>query len=257
MNDMENNEIQNDSIMDQPAAETTREAAINEAALSDNRPVHLQTGPNHKIIPYNSDMERLKMPEYGRNIQRLLDECLKIEDRAERTRCAKTIAKIVVTLFPDHVGEGKDMKKIWDHLNMMSDFKLDIDFPVEVMDKETMSPDPAPIPYYGTGRIRRHYGRLIESMIDVVSDMPGGEEKDMLISQIANQMKKQLIIHNPEGVSDQRVINDLNAMSGGRIAIDPACYRLNEYKGLKADDPVSGKKKKQQKKVKFTRQNRI
>ncbi len=205
---------------------------------------------NNKILPYNSDMEPLRMAEYGRNIQKLVDECLKIEDRDERTRCAKTIARVVATLFPDHVGENGDMTKIWDHLNIMSDFRLDIDFPCEVTSREKMTPAPAPIPRYGNQTIRRHYGRLIESMIDVVSSMEGGREKDAMISLIANHMKKQLLIHNPEGVSDARVINDLNSMSKGRIAIDPETYRLHEFLTI-APDETNGKKKKKKIKTRF------
>lgn len=237
--------MENDNnIVSAQSSETSREAAIAEAALHDSRPAHLQTGLSHKIIPYNSDMDKLRMPEYGRNIQVLVDECTKIEDRMERTRFAKSIAKVMATLFPDHVGEGGDMKKIWDHMNMISDFKLDIDFPVDVITKEEVSPSPATIPYYANKRIKRHYGRLVESLIDVIADMPGGYEKDMMISHIANQMKKMLILHNPEGVSDTRIISDLNLMSGGRIAIDPETYRLNEYKGLTAEESTPAKKKK-------------
>lgn len=216
-----------------------------------------KTEKAHKILPYNSDQKPLKLPEYGRNIQILVDECVKIEDRDERTRCAKEIAKVVATLLPDHVGEGGNMKKIWDHLNIMSDFKLDIDFPCEVIDREHLVPEVSPIPYYGNDKISRHYGRLIESMIDVVSEMPGGDEKDRMISMIANHMKKLLLTYNPTGVSDERIINDLNRMSKGRIAIDPAHYRLQDFKELPQDEPERNAKKK--KKVKYTnkKQNRF
>lgn len=201
----------------------------------------------HKILPYNTDLKRLKLPEYGRTVQSMLDECLKIEHREERTRCAQTIVGFITNLLPDHVGENGNTKKIWDHLMIMSDFKLDVDSPYETVSKDKLTPEAAPIPYYGNDKISRHYGRLIESMIGVVSDMPGGEEKDRLILMIANRMKKLLITYNQTGASDERVINDLNAMSKGRIAIDPAHYKLQDFKTLpKETQPVTRKKKRRQ-----------
>ena len=244
---------QRESSVESVTAENSREIAQLEAQTNDMRPEHLKTASNHKILPYNSDMKRLKLPEYGRNIQTLIDECVKIEDRDERTRCAKAIAKVVATLLPDHVGEGGNMKKIWDHINIMSDFKLDIDFPCEVIDREHLTPEVSPIPYYGNDKISRHYGRLIESMIDVVSEMEGGEEKDRMISMIANQMKKLLLTYNPTGVSDERVINDLNRMSKGKIAIDPATYKLQDFHEVVVEDTSRNKKKVPKKKVKYNK----
>lgn len=199
----------------------------------------------HKILPYNSDLEPLRMPEYGRNIQILIDKCLEIEDKAERTAFAKEIAQAMAALVPENVGEKKDMKKIWDQMMILSDFRLDVDFPCDVITKEELTPEAAPIPYYAGKKICRHYGRLVESMIEVICEMPGGEEKDRLINLVANQMKKNLIFHNPEGVSDRRVINDLNTLSKGRLAIDPVNYTLLDFAAEEIEATAKKKKKKQ------------
>ena len=81
---------------------------------------------------YNTQQKKLIMPEYGRNVQQMIDHCVSIEDREERTRCANTIINIMGNLFP-HLRDVDDFKhKLWDHLAIMSDFKLDIDYPYEI-----------------------------------------------------------------------------------------------------------------------------
>ena len=83
-------------------------------------------------MQYTSELKRLVLPEYGRNVQQMVDHCMTIEDRAERTRCANTIINIMGNLFP-HLRDIEDFKhKLWDHLAIMSDFKLDIDYPYEI-----------------------------------------------------------------------------------------------------------------------------
>ena len=97
--------------------------------------------PNYKTNKNDSlqrQREKLALPEYGRNIQRMIDHCLTIEDRDERTKCAHSIADVMATLFPSIIGEGGNRRKIWDHIFIMSDFKLDIDFPCEVVTPEKL-----------------------------------------------------------------------------------------------------------------------
>ena len=193
------------------------------------------------MLRYNTQMKPLRLPEYGRNIQKMVDFCLTIEDRQERTDCAFAIVKSMANLFPELKSNGQYSHKLWDHLAIMSDFRLDIDYPVEVVLQENLSSRPAPIPYKDNELRRRHYGRTILSMIDVAAGMDEGTERDALITLVANQMKKLLIETNRDGVDDRRVFNDLRELSQGRIFVDPATLRLNDY-----IIPVqtSGKKKK-------------
>ena len=89
-------------------------------------------------MQYTSELKRLVLPEYGRNVQQMVDHCMTIEDKAERTRCANTIINIMGNLFP-HLRDIEDFKhKLWDHLAIMSDFKLDIDYPYEIVKKESL-----------------------------------------------------------------------------------------------------------------------
>lgn len=192
-----------------------------------------------KFLPYNTGMPALPLPEYGRNIQNMVDYCVEIPDREERTACAYGIVNVMKTLFPQNVGEKGDMKKFWDHLNIMGRFELDIDFPCEVITADNVNPKPAAIPY-GKGSIKfRHYGRSLENIIMIVADMDEGDEKDRLISMIAHQMKKLRLAHNPEGLDDAKILKDLANYSGGKINLDPSTYLLHEFKDI---TPVKSKK---------------
>ena len=110
------------------------------------------------MIKYNTQEKKLKLPEYGRNVQKMVEHCLTIEDRDERMRCAYKIADIMAMTFPNEVGEDGDKKKIWDHINIMADFKLDIDFPCEVIEKEDLDYNPHKVPYNEESLKYRHYG---------------------------------------------------------------------------------------------------
>lgn len=193
------------------------------------------------MIPYNTDMSKIPLPEYGRNMQGMVDYCVSIEDREERTRCAYTLASIMADKFPELVGEGKDYSQIWDRLNIMSGFKLDIDFPCEVITSEKMNPVPEKIPYVTTPIRLRHYGRHIEEMIAKVAEMEESEEKALLISLIAHHMKKLQFTHNKEGVDDAKILRDLRDYSQGAINLDPATYLLHEFREEEPEVKPQGK----------------
>ena len=141
-------------------------------------------------MKYNTEEKKLVMPEYGRNIQNMVDYCVAIEDREERKRCANTIINIMGNMFP-HLRDVNDFKHIlWDHLAIMADFKLDIDYPYEIVKKENLYARPPRIPY-NNNRIRyRHYGKTLELMIRKATELEAGVEKDQLIKLLATQMKK-------------------------------------------------------------------
>lgn len=196
------------------------------------------------MLPYNTDNSPIVLPEFGRNVEGLVNFCCEIEDRAERTRCAYALVDVMANLFPELVGEGKDLSQIWDQLNIMSRFRLDIDFPCDVITKERMNPKPERIPYTAGAMRYRHYGKNIEKMISVVSDMEDGEEKDLLISMIAHHMKKLMLTHNKEGVDDAKILRDLAEYSDGKINLDPTKYLLHEYKEIEVVTPGKNNKKK-------------
>jgi hypothetical protein len=175
---------------------------------------------------------KLIMPEYGRNIQQMVAHALTIEDREERTRCVQTIINIMGNMFP-YLRDVNDFKhKLWDHVAIMSDFKLDIDFPYEILQEENLYTRPETIPYKKS-RIRyMHYGRTLEEMIEIISKYPEGEEKNELIRLVANQMKKCFLTWNKEVVDDKKIFDDLRELSNGHIDVSPDFLRLVESRDV-------------------------
>jgi hypothetical protein len=195
-------------------------------------------------MEYTTLEGKLIMPEYGRNIQQMVAHALTIEDREERTRCIKTIINIMGNLFP-YLRDVNDFKhKLWDHVAIMSDFKLDIDFPYEILQEENLYTKPEPIPYKNS-RIRyQHYGRTLEEMIEKVAQYEDGEEKNELIRLIANQMKKCFLTWNKEVVDDRKIFDDLRELSKGKLDISEDFFKLVESKDVLFNKKNKPKKKK-------------
>ena len=194
------------------------------------------------MLTYNTQLKKLVLPEYGRNIQQMVDHCLTIEDKEERTRCAYSIINTMGNLFPN-LRDIEDFKhKLWDHLAIMSDFKLDIDYPCDVIKPESLNSFPEKVDYYTSPIKYRHYGRSIELMIAKASSMSEGEERDALILLVANHMKKLMLSVNSEGVDDTKILKDLRELSHGAINLNPENYHLHEFK--EAPQQTSNKRKK-------------
>lgn len=178
---------------------------------------------------YNTQKKKLVLPEYGRNIQEMVDHCLMIEDREERKKCAYAVVDIMGNMFP-HLRDVNDFKHIlWDHLAIMSDFKLDIDFPYEVVKKEDLYTAPDKLNYSRPTMKYRHYGKLLEKMIVIAADMEEGEKKDFLITQLTTQMKKSYSQWNKD-VDDEKIISDLFELSGGKIELDQENYAIADVR---------------------------
>ena len=136
----------------------------------------------------------MELPEYGRSVQNMVDHALTIEDREERQRCANTIVNIMGGMFP-HLRDVPDFKhKLWDHLAIMSDFKLDIDYPFEIVKREELEMKPGKIAYPDKAIRYRHYGRFLESMIKKLSEMEEGEEKQALLQLLVNITLAMLVL---------------------------------------------------------------
>lgn len=194
------------------------------------------------MLTYNTQLKKLVLPEYGRNIQQMVDHCLTIEDKEERTRCAYSIINTMGNLFPN-LRDIEDFKhKLWDHLAIMSDFKLDIDYPCDVIKPESLNSFPEKVDYYTSPIKYRHYGRSIELMIAKASSMSEGEERDALILLVANHMKKLMLSVNSEGVDDAKILKDLRELSHDAINLNPENYHLHEFK--EAPQQTSNKRKK-------------
>lgn len=194
------------------------------------------------MLTYNTGKPRLILPEYGRNIQQMVDHCLTIEDRDERTRCAHTIVAAMLKLFPKIKEQENYQQKLWDHLAIMSGFRLDIDAPVEMISSDPHDSKPERVPYSGHHIRFRHYGKDIELMIARIIAMPEGSERDELTRLVANHMKKLLLTVSKDGVEDEKIFRDLADYSHGEIRLDPQTTHLHDFQIIA---PVAqGKKKK-------------
>lgn len=195
------------------------------------------------MLTYTNRLKKLILPEYGRNIQNMVDYCQTIADRDERNACAATIIASMQTLFPATGDAEEYRRKLWDHLAIMSNFELDIDYPYEIVDRRVFDNGPDPVPAERPGSIAyRHYGRLIPALIATAVEMEPGAPRDALITLVANQMKKTMMASNPESADDMRILKDLRALSHGAIEADPEKIRLQEFKH--APTPSGRKKKK-------------
>ena len=181
-------------------------------------------------MKYNTQEKALPLPEYGRAVQKMVDHALTIEDRAERQRCANTIIAVMGNMFPQLRDVADFNHKLWDHLAVMADFKLDIDYPYELVAPETLHPTPQRLSYPKGGIRYRHYGRCIQEMIQKACGMPEGEERNELLRLIAAQMKKEYVLWNKESVEDSKIIEDIREYSNGQIVLDENNLKLGTYR---------------------------
>ena len=191
----------------------------------------LDKSPNYKRFIYTKKSD-LVMPEYGRHINILVEFALRITDREERTRCAKSIIVVMGNLFP-HLRDVPDFNhKLWDHLAIMSDFKLDIDTPFPLPDKEHLVQPPAKVPYQHN-RIRiKHYGKIVVDMLEQAINEPDPVRKRVLTIMLGNHMKKALSVWNKDSVTDERIFSDMRVLSNGRIELTPD-MRLIDFREMR------------------------
>ncbi len=166
---------------------------------------------------YNTQRKKLLLPEYGRNIQSMVDYLLTIEDRDKRTEQAYAVIDVMGNLNPQLRDVPDFRHKLWDHLAIMSDFKLDIDSPYELPEREILHKTPEKIPY-SSGVIRaRHYGKSVEKLIDKIKEITDPEQRRALIALTANHMKKSYLTWNRDSVEDNQIISDINEMYGEEL----------------------------------------
>lgn len=170
-------------------------------------------------MEYNTDRTQLKIPEYGRNVQRMVDYCLTIEDKEHRSKVAQSIIDVIGNLNPA-IRDAEDYShKLWDHLFIMSDFKLDVDSPYPIPTEESFQGLPDEVPYPQKSRRFRHYGSIVKNMIAHALTKEDGQEKDALVYGIAYAMKRNYLKYNKDTVSDATILGDLAEMSEGKLKL--------------------------------------
>lgn len=168
-------------------------------------------------MDYNSKRKKMPLPEYGRNIQNMVDYLLTIEDREQRDREAKVVIDVMGNLNP-HLRDVADFKhKLWDHLAIMADFKLDIDYPYTPPTPSLLLERPKKVPYNKHSIKYKHYGLTMQEMIKKASEFEDGEQKEVLIKLLANHMKKSYLTWNKDAVENVKILNDLDELSNGEL----------------------------------------
>ena len=197
---------------------------------------------NIKGLDYNTHREQLLMPEYGREIQKMVDYAVSLTDKSERQNCAQEIVRMMETKVPELHDNADFEQTLWDHLYLMSHKQLDIDWPFDVTAAEKLQEKPKAIPLPQEGMRLRHYGKLLEQLFEKLKTMPEGEERDALAYYTANQMKRNLMTWGHGSMSDEKVADDLARFTDGVIQLDLSTMKLDKVTAI--EEPKAKKKKK-------------
>lgn len=197
---------------------------------------------NIEGLDYNTQREKLILPEYGREVQDMVDYCLKLKDKDERQKCANTIVEIMERMFPkDSYNDENYKQKLWDHLAIMSKFQLDIDYPYDVNQATKIATKPEPMEYPMKKIPVRHYGSMIFELFDKLKTEKPGEEREELVRITANQMKRNLVQWSHGTSDDQKVADDLARYTDGKVQLDLDHFSFDK---INDHEMTGGKKKK-------------
>lgn len=179
----------------------------------------MEVKENAVKLEYNTEREKLGMPEYGRNVLRMVEQLKEIQDKAKRTEQAQAVIKVMEILNPQVHAQENFEQKLWDHLFMIAGYDLDVDSPYPVPEKETFETRPVAIPMKGDKIRAMHYGRNIEKIIGLLCEQPDDEVKTETIRSLAIYMRTQYLIWNKDSVADETIFADIEKISGGRLVV--------------------------------------
>ena len=168
---------------------------------------------------YNTERVKLYIPEYGRNVQKMVDYIKTIEDRDKRNEQARAVIKVMEILNPAVHLQDDYEHKLWDHLFVISGFDLDVDAPYPMPSSDSLDERPLPVSIPKAQVKAAHYGRNIENMLNLIADHEDGEVKIAMIRSLAVYMRQQYLIWNKDTVSDETILQDMVRLSEGRITI--------------------------------------
>ena len=188
-------------------------------------------------LEYNSNREKLHIPEYGRHVQKMVEHAMHIKDDNERQKAAEAIIAVMGSSAP-HLKEVDDYQhKLWDQLFIISDFKLEVNSPFKNPSPEKIFEQPDRLAYPENMPSYRYYGNNIKKMIDAACKMDDGELKDGLVYTIANHMKKCYLNWNRDSVKDSIIFKHLDELSDGKIKLKPDNEELSEVSDLVKTNP--------------------
>ena len=174
---------------------------------------------NPIILDYNTEREKLAMPEYGRNVLKMVEDVKRIEDRAKRSEQARAVVRVMEILNPQVHSPDNWEQKLWEHLYIMAGYDLDVDSPYPMPSPEQRKSRPEIIPLKKKPIKATHYGRNIESIIDLIASEPEGEMQTAMIRSLAMYMRQQYLIWNKDSVADTTIFSDIEKLSDYRIKV--------------------------------------
>ena len=182
-------------------------------------------------MEYNTGRNQLILPEYGRNIQKMVEHAISIEDRDERNKAIQETINVMGNMNP-HLRDINDFKhKLWDQIAQMSDFEIDIDSPYPIPKKETFTSKPNTVPYL-KGRLKyKYFGRSIVKLIEAATEVEDEEKRSELVRIITNHMKKAYIMWNKDIVEDTVIFEKLEELSKGKLKVEDNA-RLTESRNI-------------------------
>ena len=209
---------------------------------------HQLTASEAVAIDYNTQRERLVMPEYGRGVQEMVAHAKQLADREERQRCAYTIVRLMASMTQAS-GSPEDIRqKLWNHLAAIANYELDIDYPVEIERLADTRAAHETVPYPQKPIRRRHYGAILEDLTKILPTLEDEEARQELASRIANQMKRDLARWNRDAMNEQRILDDLTNMTEGGYITEASDVRFQSDKDILSSVqqmmPAKKKKKK-------------
>ena len=172
-------------------------------------------------LAYNTDTTKLIIPEYGRNIQKMVQHAIKIEDPEQRNKSANVIIKVMDLINPNTNNSNSEehAQKLWAHLHIISNFELEVESPYKKPEKELYQSKPDEVPYPKNDIRFKHYGKIMEDMVKSASELSEGEDKEKLVKHIANLLKTSYLQWNRDSVNDSLIIKQLEELSGGKLTI--------------------------------------
>ena len=207
-------------------------------------------------LEYNTARPTMHIPEYGRNVQKMIDHAVSLADRDERNKVAQAIIKVMGELNPQLRDVEEYKPKLWTHLFIMSNFELDVDSPYPIPKQESLAAKPEKVDYPQSRIKIGHYGKTIEKLIDKAKEMTDEKEKEAMVKTIASMMKRFHLMYNSNTIEDSIISSHLEKLSDGELTIDDLSFLPSTNEILKSTGGVVNKQRSGKRKNKNNNRKR-
>lgn len=196
-------------------------------------------------MEYNTQREHLTIPEYGRNLQKIVQVAINTDDRDKRTQIAYLIVDIMAQLHAKAKDSPELRHKLWDHLHIMADFQLDVDGAFPPPDREVLTKDPERLNYPKKDMRYSYYGKNIEMIVNKITEKEDIKDRKEISKLIANHLKKAYLTWNRDSVDDNLIKRHLADLSNGSLTLTEEDQLINTYEVVGKPRKKQNQKKKQ------------